>query len=129
MDGSTLTSISELLSVPYALHAKEASKVNGLTVATEVPENAVFTDNQSAKEVTIDKIPNLDADDVQQALENLQETLEETGDMKQTAYDRNNDSIVDNASKVNGLTVGTNVPLEALFTDVQKGNEVDLSQL
>ena len=126
VDGSTLTSISELLSVPYALHAKDASKVNGLTVATEVPESAVFTDNQSAKEVTIDEIPNLDADDVQQALENLHGTIADAGDMKQTAYDSNNDSIVDNASKVNGLTVGTNVPVDALFTDSQKGNEVDL---
>lgn len=48
VDGETLTSIAELLSVPYALHAKDASKVNGLTVATEVPEDAVFTDHQTA---------------------------------------------------------------------------------
>ena len=40
--------------------------------------------------------------------------------MKKTTFDRNNDSIVDNAAAVNGFTVGTSVPVDAVFTDNQK---------
>ena len=39
------------------------------------------------------------------------------GDMTKTIYDLNNDGIVDNAEKVNGLTVLTAVPAGAAFTD------------
>lgn len=41
------------------------------------------------------------------------------GDMKKAIYDKNNDGIVDNAEKVNGFTVGCNVPNNAIFTDGQ----------
>ena len=127
VDGATLISISELLSVPYALHAKDALKVNGLTVATKVPENAVFTDHQTAFDVAVSPIPRLDATDVQTALEKLKQAVEEAGDMKKTTFDSNNDSIVDNAAAVNGFTVGTSVPVDAVFTDNQKATEVFLS--
>ncbi|MDP6922892.1 MAG: hypothetical protein QGH06_07985, partial [Lutibacter sp.] len=42
----TIISDNQLLSVPYALYAKNTQQVNNLTVETSVPKNAVFTDNQ-----------------------------------------------------------------------------------
>lgn len=39
------------------------------------------------------------------------------GDMLKSVYDTDNDGIVDNAEKVNGLTVETAVPTGAIFTD------------
>lgn len=39
------------------------------------------------------------------------------GDMIKATYDTNNSGVVDNAEKVNGLTVETSVPVGALFTD------------
>ena len=39
------------------------------------------------------------------------------GDMLKSVYDTNGDGIVDNAAKVNGLTVLTAVPVGAKFTD------------
>ena len=39
------------------------------------------------------------------------------GDMMKATYDSNGDGIVDNAAKVNGLTVQTAVPANAKFTD------------
>jgi len=54
------------------------------------------------------------------------------GDMLKSVYDTTNNSIVDNAEKVNGLTVLTAVPATALFTDTVYDdtaiqNEVDLN--
>ena len=39
------------------------------------------------------------------------------GDMVKAVYDTNNSGVVDNAEKVNGLTVETAVPVGAVFTD------------
>jgi len=39
------------------------------------------------------------------------------GDMLKSTYDTTNNGIVDNAEKVNGLTVATAVPVNAVFTD------------
>ena len=39
------------------------------------------------------------------------------GDMQKSVYDINNSGVVDNAEKVNGLTVQTAVPIGAVFTD------------
>lgn len=39
------------------------------------------------------------------------------GDMLKSEYDKNNDGIIDNAEKVNGHTVESNVPENAKFTD------------
>lgn len=44
-----------------------------------------------------------------------------TGDMLKNVYDINNNGIVDNAEKVNGLTVLTAVPANAKFTDTTYG--------
>lgn len=40
-----------------------------------------------------------------------------SGDMLKSVYDTDGDGIVDNAEKVNGFTVGVNVPANAKFTD------------
>ena len=40
-----------------------------------------------------------------------------TGDMTKAVYDTNDNGIVDNAERVNGLTVETAVPVDAVFTD------------
>ena len=45
------------------------------------------------------------------------QTPEGAGDMLKSVYDSDGDGIVDNAEKVNGFTVGTNVPTNAKFTD------------
>jgi hypothetical protein len=39
------------------------------------------------------------------------------GDMLKSEYDKNGNGIVDNAERVNGFTVETNVPANAKFTD------------
>ena len=43
--------------------------------------------------------------------------LDSFGDMKTSVYDTTQNGIVDNAEKVNGLTVETAVPINAVFTD------------
>lgn len=52
-------------------------------------------------------------------LELLKESLESGnyGDMYKRIYDQNNNGIVDNAEKVNGHTVESDVPADAKFTD------------
>lgn len=39
------------------------------------------------------------------------------GTMKKSVYDTNNSGVVDNAEKVNGKTVQSDVPANAVFTD------------
>ena len=128
IDGESLTSIAELLSVPFALYAKNTSKVNGFRVATEVPEGALFTDDQSASEVLVNALNTLEAETVQEALEQLQQMLEETGDMKKSVYDTNYDNAIDNAEKINGLSVLSSVPENAVFTDDQNASEIYLTE-
>ena len=128
INGQPVASIGEFLSVPFALYAHESAKVSGFTVGADVPEDAVFTDNQTASDVAIETIDNLDATDVQMALEKLQEAIVAAGNMKQFDYDTNGDSIVDNAEKVNGFEVLTAVPADAVFTDDQTATEIALSE-
>ena len=48
------------------------------------------------------------------------------GDMLKNVYDTNNSNVVDNAEKVNGFTVGIDVPANAVFTDtVYTDSDVD----
>ena len=53
------------------------------------------------------------------------------GDMLMSVYDKNKNGIVDNADKVNGFTVGIDVPSNAIFTDtiVDISDKVDRSQV
>lgn len=50
-----------------------------------------------------------------------------SGDMSKAVYDTNNSGVVDNAEKVNGLTVETAVPIGALFTDTTYTNVSELT--
>ncbi len=113
--------------------ALNAEKVNNLTVETAVPENALFTDtvyNDSGVLKTSDvgitiqellisssNIKTINNESIL-GLGNL--TITGTGplgDMEKITYDTNNNGIVDNAEKVNNLTVLKAVPVNALFTD------------
>ena len=47
----------------------------------------------------------------------LKELIDAKGDMLKSVYDTDGDGIVDNAEKVNGHTVGCDVPADAVFTD------------
>lgn len=62
----------------------------------------------SVKPVTSDGIKNYVDNAIQQA---------GAGDMTRAVYDTNHSGVVDNAEKVNGHTVGTDVPYNAKFTD------------
>jgi len=95
-----------------------AEKVNNLTVETAVPAGALFTDT-----VYDDSDVLKDADTASAVtLTNKLVTENELatsgfGDMSKAAYDTNDSGVVDDAEKVNGLTVETSVPTGALFTD------------
>ena len=123
-----------------------AATVNSLTVETAVPANADFSDDQTAAEVAVTPTVSLAANNVQDALEELQTEIDADagGDMTKATYDTNNDGTVnsaDDAERVNGLTVETAVPANADFSDDQNlnldaatnnlsitdGNNVDLS--
>jgi len=128
INGQTIPDSKKLLSVPFALYAHESAKVSGFTVGKDVPEDAVFTDNQTASDVAIEPIQNLDAaTNVQMALEKLNEAITAAGNMQKSVYDTDGDDIVDNAAKVNGFEVHKSVPADAVFTDNQKATEIDLS--
>lgn len=62
--------------------------------------------------------------EVQADIKSLQDSMGELGggDMLKSMYDKNNSGIVDNAEKVNGFTVGVNVPADAVFTDTTYSN-------
>ncbi len=95
----------------------DADKVNGYTVNSSVPYSADFTDNQtliiSGNQLTISGGNTVTLP-----------TGNGNGDMLQSVYDTNGNSIVDNADKVNGLTVQTAVPSGAVFTDEQTLSDV-----
>lgn len=126
VDGQLVTSSFELQSVPYAFYATDAATVTGHTLEKDVPEDAVFTDAQTAAEVSLE-IESLSATNVQEALIELSEAVNTSGDMKKMDYDINADGIADNAARVNNLSVETSVPENAVFTDSQKGTEVNLT--
>ena len=110
-------------------------------VKTNVPENAKFTDTvvdisgKVDKEIgksliansEIDRLKNVTNQDVPSKVSELEndskflvvEDLTDLGggDMLKAVYDTDDDGIVDNAKKVNGFTVESNVPADAKFTD------------
>ncbi|MFY0687877.1 MAG: hypothetical protein JXQ90_11960, partial [Cyclobacteriaceae bacterium] len=82
-----------------------AELVNNLSVETAVPAGAVFTDT-TLTEAEVDAM-----------VSNNGYLTSETGDMAQSIYDTDANSIVDNAELVNNLSVETAVPTGAVFTD------------
>ena len=91
----TIEGTSQLMSVPYALYAKTASSINGFTVKNNVPENAVFSDDQIAREVHFLNITS--------GLEavNVQEAIDETD-----AYQKNQDLAINFNTKKIGIPTG-----------------------
>ncbi len=98
-----------------------AERVNGLTVETSVPEGAVFTDSQTLS-VSGDTLSIMGGNSILLPAGNATGTS--GGDMTKSVYDVGNNGKVDDAEKVNGLTVGTSVPTGAVFTDEQNLSEV-----
>ena len=104
----------------------DAELVNGLSVETAVPANAVFTDDQDAADVDYDNTNSqLSATSTQGAIDEINQNLANAGDMNKSTYDTDNNNKVDDAELVNGLTVETAVPANAVFTDDQNAADVD----
>ncbi len=126
-----------------------ADKVNGLTVETPVPAEAVFTDSQqltlTGNKLELERggsvtLPSGGGGTDSQTLSISGDTLSitggnsvllpngnGTGDMTKVVYDTNGNSKVDeaeNAATVNNKTVETSVPTGAVFTDDQNLSEV-----
>ena len=96
----------------------DAETVNGFQVGTNVPTNAVFSDDQDATAVFYDNTSsNLSAINVQAAIDEV--NRRRFRDMNCNIYDTDNNGIVDNAETVNGFQVGTNVT-NADFSDDQQ---------
>ena len=99
----------------------DAETVDGFQVGSNVPANAVFTDDQDANSVFYDNSSsNLSASTVQAAIDEVNQNVGNLGDMNTSVYDTDNNNVVDNAQTVNGYQVGTNVPANADFSDDQQ---------
>ena len=113
--------VGDMLKSDYDLDGNNridnADKINGLTVETSVPAGAVFTDSQ-ALSVSGSTLSITGGNSV------TLPTGSSTGDMRQSVYDSNTNNLVDNAEKVNNLSVETAVPSGAVFTDDQNAAEV-----
>jgi len=103
--------------------ANSAAEAAGSSVSPE--EKAIWNAKQEAIGFTPENIANkgqingyavLDGDG-KVPLTQLPEIGTGSGDMLKSIYDTNQNGIVDNAEKVNGLTVETAVPINAVFTD------------
>jgi hypothetical protein len=106
------------LEAEIALNTAKVSNVAHPLVETAVPLGAVFTDTvYNDSDVLKDS-------DCLSAVTGVNKLITQDdiaslggGDMLKSVYDTTNNGVVDNAEKVNGLTVQTAVPLGALFTD------------
>ncbi len=112
--------------------ATVANSLNGYTIETSVPLNAVFTDSQTAADVEVTATGDLLATDVQGALEELQTEIlgAGNGDMLQSSYDVDGDGFVDTAtvaSSLSGFTIESSVPAAADFTDDQAAADVEVT--
>ena len=121
---SSPTGTGDMLKATYDTNGSgivdDAERVNNKTVLENVPLGAIFTD-------TIYTHPSLNHIPVGGASGNVLtwsangvavwSNPSGTGDMSKAIYDTNDNGIVDNAEKVNSLTVETAVPANAIFTD------------
>lgn len=95
----------------FQISAKPADGIETSVMIVEGTE-AQFYDN-----VVLRKSPTKDNHAVNKKYVDDAMASAGTGDMLKNVYDTNNNGIVDNAEKVNGLTVLTAVPANAKFTD------------
>ena len=123
--GDMLLSVFDTDLNSYVDTADVANTLNGFTVETSVPVGAIFTDNQTATDVVVTPSGNLISEDVQSALLELQADIDAGsagGDMLQSAYDTDANSLVDRAesadslstSFVDGVTIAYSVGASAL---------------
>ena len=123
--GDMLLSVFDTDLNSYVDTADVANTLNGFTVETSVPVGAIFTDNQTATDVVVTPSGNLISEDVQSALLELQADIDAGsagGDMLQSAYDTDANSLVDRAesadslstSFVDGVTIAYSVGANAL---------------
>ena len=97
----------------YLDTAGVAMALSGYTIESSVPAAADFTDDQIASEVTLTPSGNLTSTNVQAALVELQADIDAGsagGDMLQSVYDTNSNSVVDAADSlsvnfVDGVTI------------------------
>lgn len=88
-----------------------------LTELGEIVSGKADTANVLTKDNTTEFIPTANYHPATKKYIDDQLGAAGSGDMMKAVYDQNGDGIVDNAEKVNGLTVQTSVPAGAKFTD------------
>jgi len=76
-----------------------------------------FSSLLSASQISLGAIPGMSSANVQDAIAELSLNR---GDMLKSEYDADKNGRIDNAEKVNGFTVQSNVPVGAQFTDNQQ---------
>jgi hypothetical protein len=114
-ENTTVNDLPFVEAVPLA-HNHAIADVTGLQSAlNEIPtvvNSLTSTSTTSALSAAQGKVLNDKINAINTNLEDLG-----AGDMLKSVYDTNGNGIVDNAEKVNGFTVGVDVPANAKFTD------------
>ena len=133
--GTATTKASEAnqSAIDAAESAAEAAASSGVTPEEKViwtaKQDALgFTPENIADKGQINGYAGLDGTG-KVPLAQLPEIGSGSGDMLKSVYDTNDSGIVDNAEKVNGLTVQTAVPVDALFTDTVKTPVEELADI
>ena len=133
--GTATTKASEAnqSAIDAAESAAEAAASSGITPEEKAIWNAKqdalgFTPEDSAAKGQINGYAGLDGTG-KVPLAQLLEIGSGSGDMLKSVYDTNNNGVVDNSEKVNGLTVEKAVPADAKFTDTVKTPEEELTDI
>ena len=133
--GTATTKASEAnqSAIDAAESAAEAAAASGVTPEEKATWNAKqdtlgFTPEDSAAKGQINGYAGLDATG-KVPLAQLPEIGSGSGDMLKFVYDTNDSGVVDNAEKVNGLTVEKAVPADAKFTDTIKTPAEELTDI
>lgn len=133
--GTATTKASEAnqSAIDAAESAAEAAAASGVTPEEKAIWNAKqnalgFTPENVANKGQINGYAGLDATG-KVPLAQLPEIGSGSGDMLKSVYDTNNNGVVDNSEKVNGLTVEKAVPADAKFTDTVKTPEEELTDI
>ena len=129
--GDMKTSVYDADANGKADNSDNSDKVNGLTVETAVPVSAVFTDAQTLSDVLTEgadaggktisnlAVPTADQDAATKLYVDDQIVAGSADNMLKTVYDADANGKADDSDLVNGLTVETAVPVDAVFTDEQ----------
>jgi len=133
--GTATTKASEAnqSAIDAAESAAEAAAASGVTPEEKAIWNAKqdalgFTPEDSANKGQVNGYAGLDGAG-KVPLAQLPEIGSGSGDMLTSVYDTNNNGVVDNSEKVNGLTVEKAVPANAVFTDTIKTPAEELTDI